>query len=84
MLTGEKDYAQLGTWNAICCVCGFKYKASELVKRWDGVYVCRKDWEPRHPQELIKIPKENPAPRFPTLSPTDTYRNAAPVDPNSL
>ncbi len=84
MLLGEKDYAKQGDWNAICPVCGFKYKASELIKRWDNVYVCKTDWEPRHPQDLIKIPKENPAPRFPTLAPEDTYRTAAPVDPNSL
>lgn len=84
MLTGPKDFAKLGDWNAICPVCGFKYKASELKQRWDGVYVCQQDWEPRHPQELIKIPKENPAPRFPTLAPTDIERVAAPVDPNSL
>jgi hypothetical protein len=84
MITGPKDYAKTGDWNAVCAVCGFKYKASELVKRWDGVYVCRTDWEPRHPQELIKMPRERPAPSFPTLGDNYIERVAAPVDPNSL
>jgi hypothetical protein len=29
-----------------------------MRKRWDGLLVCRKDWEPRHPQELIRVPAE--------------------------
>lgn len=46
-------------WNVICDVCGWKYKNHELRKRWDGAMVCKKDWEPRHPQDLIKIPKDD-------------------------
>lgn len=50
-----------GPWsyNAICQVCGFKFKASDLLKRWDGLMVCRHDWEPRHPQEFIKAVPDN-------------------------
>lgn len=47
-----------GDWNAICDVCGFRYKASQLRKRWDGLMVCEADWEPRHPQDFIKPIKE--------------------------
>lgn len=43
-----------GDWNAICDICGFKFKASELRKRWDGLMVCDTDWETRHPQEFIR------------------------------
>ncbi len=35
-------------YNAICDICGFKKKSYELRKRWDGFWVCEKDWEPRH------------------------------------
>lgn len=35
-------------YNAICDVCGFKYKASFLRKRWDGLMVCEADYEQRH------------------------------------
>lgn len=83
-VTGPKDFAALGDFNAVCAVCGFKYKGSELRKRWDGVYVCDKDYEPRHPQDLIRLPKERIAPGVPTCQPVDVYRAAAPVDPNSL
>lgn len=34
--------------NAICDVCGFKLKASELRRRWDGRMVCKHDYETRH------------------------------------
>lgn len=47
-----------GDWNVICDVCGHKYKASQLMKRWDGLMVCQEDWETRHPQELIRPIKE--------------------------
>lgn len=43
-----------GTWNYICPVCGFLYKADEVRRRWDGVYVCNKDWEPRHESEFLR------------------------------
>ena len=49
-----------GSYNAICDVCGFKYKASDLLKRWDGLMVCKWDWEPRHPQEFIKNINDQP------------------------
>lgn len=35
-------------YNVLCDVCGFKKKASQVRKRWDGFMVCKEDWEPRH------------------------------------
>lgn len=52
-------YFKSGTWNSICAVCGFRYKADQLKKRWDGVYVCDKDWEPRHVLDFFKVPPDN-------------------------
>jgi len=54
----KKTYFRPGDYNAICDVCGQKYKASLLYKRWDGLMVCREDFEVRHPQELIRPIKE--------------------------
>jgi hypothetical protein len=48
----------LGDSNAICDCCGFKFKHSQLRKRWDGAMVCSKDWEPRHPQDNICVKAE--------------------------
>lgn len=45
-------------WNAICDVCGFKYKNWQLKPRWDGLMVCKEDWEARQPLDMIKIPKD--------------------------
>jgi hypothetical protein len=52
------DQFILGDSNAICDVCGFKHKASQLRKRWDGAMVCRADFELRHPQDMIKARPE--------------------------
>jgi hypothetical protein len=64
-------------WNAICDRCGFKFKASELKKTWDGLMVCSDDWEMRHPQELIrpipdqqKLPWTRPEPSDISVGPT--------------
>jgi hypothetical protein len=56
-------YYKPGAWNALCHVCGFKYKSDELKLRWDGKYVCTQDYEPRHPQDLFRVvPKESSIP----------------------
>jgi hypothetical protein len=55
---GEADYYKHGDRNAICDLCGFKYKLSQLRKRWDGLMVCRMDWEIEQPQNRIRINAE--------------------------
>jgi hypothetical protein len=37
-----------------CDVCGFNYRRSEMKERWDALWVCPEDWEPRHPQEFLE------------------------------
>jgi len=67
------SYFALGDSNGVCDVCGFDFKHSTLRKRWDGAMVCGKDWEARHPQDMIKPrsernhvtdPRPRPEPRF--------------------
>lgn len=43
-----------GENNAICDVCGFVYRSSKLRKRWDNLFVCGDDWEPRQPQDMVR------------------------------
>lgn len=50
-----------GDWNAVCFRCGVQFKASELRKTWQGFYACKKDWEPRHPQDFVKAVPDNPS-----------------------
>lgn len=52
------NYYKPGSWNVLCDVCGQKYKSDQLLKRWDGLMTCKGDWEPRHPQDLIRAIKE--------------------------
>lgn len=54
-------YFKKGDHNAICDRCGFKFKASQLRKTWDGFYVCQEDWEPRHPQDFLRGVKDDPS-----------------------
>ena len=53
------DHFVLGDWNVICDICGFKYKGSELRKNWQGLWVFRKDWEPRPASEYVRGIKED-------------------------
>lgn len=82
-VTGKKDFLRLGDWNALCQVCGFKYKASELRKRWDGLRVCSKDFETRQPQDLIRGKQDNSS--VPWASTNEyTFRDVTRVDGSDL
>jgi hypothetical protein len=50
----SKNYYKSGSNNAICDVCGFKHKAVDMRMRWDGLFVCRDDFEQRQPQDFVK------------------------------
>jgi hypothetical protein len=50
-----------GVWKALCDVCGFEFKSDKLKQRWDGMMVCSEDFETRHPQDLLRVPRENPS-----------------------
>ena len=41
-------------WIAECMRCGRMFKGSELMRTWDGLYVCQEDWEKKHPQLTIR------------------------------
>ena len=55
------DYLKLGDHNAYCSMCGAKFKASELLKHWQGQYRCTRCWEPRHPQDYARGVPDNPS-----------------------
>ena len=57
-------------WNVICDLCGWKFKNTEVRKRWDGLLVCRKDWETDHPQKHIRVQTD------PVPVPSDLIRQA--------
>lgn len=51
---GKSDYFAAGQWNVVCDQCGKKFKSSQIRRQWDGLYVCRKCHDPRHPQDFVK------------------------------
>lgn len=60
-------------YNVICQVCRKKIKASKSLKRWDGLIVCKDDFETRHPLDM-PAPKriEERALPFTSSEPVDT------------
>lgn len=47
-------YYNKGHWLTICDVCGQRFDNIDMQKRWDGLMVCKKDWEPRQPQDFVR------------------------------
>lgn len=46
----------LPAYYIICDRCKFKIRITRARKTWEGYLVCAdRCWEPRHPQDLIKI-----------------------------
>ena len=43
-----------GEWATICDVCGRKFRNQDLRQRWDGLKVCKEDYEPRQPQDFVR------------------------------
>lgn len=70
---GKKDYLKLGSWNAICDICGFKFKSGELQKDWRGLMVCKQDFELRNLQDFIRVPPEKIVPPWVRPYPPDVF-----------
>lgn len=66
-------------YNALCDVCGFKKKAKDLRKRWDGYMVCKEDWEPRHPLDFYRTRNDNHI--LPFIRPDNDGINVGPSVP---
>ena len=64
-------YFKSGGWNALCDVCGFKFKSYELRKRWDGLMVCDKDFEHDHPQKYLRVREDKIVVPWVRSRPTD-------------
>jgi hypothetical protein len=69
-----QNWLKLGDYNAICDSCGRKFKASTMLKRWDGLFVCKEDWEPKHPQLSLRAVSDKQEVPIPRPEPvTDTF-----------
>lgn len=73
-----------GDFWRICDECGFKVRQSETRKRWDGLIVCEKDWEPRHPQDFVRGRNDRQAVPNPRPEPPDVFLNPGDVTTEDL
>ena len=47
-----------GEFYRFCERCGQKTLQSKTQKEWNGLWVCNKCYEPRHPQDFVKSRKD--------------------------
>ena len=47
-----------GSHWATCDEDGFQYRAEDLKETWDGRWVNDQDYEPRHPQDFLRVRAE--------------------------
>jgi len=62
-----------GDWYVSCDVCSKKIYASDSLRRWDGMIVCKEDFETRHPQDLIKHRIDNQSVPFTRPGTTNVF-----------
>ncbi len=68
----------------ICDVCGFKHPLKNLRKRWDGLKVCREDFETRHPQDFVRGVPDNQSLSDPRPRPADVFIGPGDVTADDL
>lgn len=44
-----------GDHNVVCDRTGFKLKRSQCRKEWNNLVVRKESWEPRHPQDFLRV-----------------------------
>lgn len=67
------SYFKSGAWNVVCDVCGREYKSDAVRKRWDGLIVCKQDYEPRHIADFLRVRETTLAVPFTRPEPADTF-----------
>jgi len=69
----KKNYYISGEFNVTCDVCSKKIKAHEAKQRWDGLIVCKDDWEVRHSQDFVKAQTDKITVPFTRPIPTEVF-----------
>ena len=50
-------YQPGNNWDT-CDRCGFEFRVSKMKQEWNGLSVCKDCWDPRHPQDFLRIDPE--------------------------
>lgn len=56
-----RDYYKRGAWNAISDQDGQKRKSSDMVMQWDNLWVGKDEFDPKHPQLMLRPRPDQPA-----------------------
>lgn len=70
---GRADYYADGDWNALCYECGKKFKASSLLRHWQGYWVCSRCFEVRQPQDFVRGVPDVQTPPWTQPQPADVF-----------
>jgi len=70
---GRANFVKPGTNNVICDRTGFKMKASDCRLEWNGLFVRKKSWERRQPQDLIRGFPDHQQPAFSRPGQADVF-----------
>lgn len=65
MSKGRNPGFQSGNNWMQCDRCGFAYRRDQMKKTWDKLWVCSKDWEPRHEQDFVRAKTDKISPDGP-------------------
>jgi hypothetical protein len=60
---GRRGKYRPGDHLVMCELCAINYYRSECRKNWKGQIVCEDCWEPRHPQDFVKVKPDIAKPR---------------------
>ena len=67
-----------------CDRCGFKTRRSQARRTWDGLLVCAADWEPRHPQDMVRPRAERQTVKDARPEPECVFLGENEVQPSDL
>lgn len=73
-----------GDWYVICDRTGFKIRASESRREWNGLIVHQSVWEPRHPQDFVRGTRDVQTPPFVRSEASDDFLTDNEVTVSSL
>lgn len=71
MSHGRNPGYEPGNHWVVCDVCGFDYRVDKIKERWDGLMVCPKDYELRHPQDFVRSTEEDSSAKGPVRTPPE-------------
>ena len=76
------SYYKPGVWNALCDRCGVEFKSNQLRAEWTGLMVCSLCFETRHPQDLLRVPREDVSVPWTRPDPDDVFVDVDYITPS--